>query len=371
MAASTESPPIFLAFLDGVFHYECRECDALCCRGQGFSGSLKREMTRLLEIYPALANAARTKNRDIVSFATPTSGCYFLDSDRACRIEKQHGKALKPGVCSLFPFNRFTLIGDTVAVRPHFLCPLRLNVPARPGEVAGTHSKIAEQVRETGLLPGRPATPPLFSVKACLRREKEFLDACSSAFGKISFHELLRSRSEDAAALDAFLARALAILGIAYDRSGRRARDEIDALVIALATPFRLEALAFTAEEVIRLLALCEVTLRHMVSLSPQPLTPQGAWKVIQSALPALKLLAKADSPLRPPGGAKTVALTPDMRLNFFAIRILNELNQEAGVLTALERSFDQDISVSDRSVLLSQLGRFMAGRPQRQQQTL
>ena len=42
---------LFFAFPDGVYHYVCAECTALCCRGQGFGGSLEREMRTLLQIY--------------------------------------------------------------------------------------------------------------------------------------------------------------------------------------------------------------------------------------------------------------------------------------------------------------------------------
>src|SRR5687768_9293505 len=42
--ATNELNDIFFAFPDGVFHHVCAECTALCCRGQGFAGSLKREM---------------------------------------------------------------------------------------------------------------------------------------------------------------------------------------------------------------------------------------------------------------------------------------------------------------------------------------
>ena len=144
--------PLYFAFPDGAYHYVCAECTALCCRGQGFAGSLQREMRQLLTIYPALGSAATSRQGDIITFATPSGRCHFLDGDNLCRIEKEHGKALKPGVCGLFPFNVFTRIGDVVAISPHFMCPLRLQIPARPGRVEGTHARIETAVRESALL---------------------------------------------------------------------------------------------------------------------------------------------------------------------------------------------------------------------------
>ena len=43
-------------------------------------------------------------------------------------------------------------IGDAIAVTPHFLCPLRLTVPARPGEVEGSHDRVEALVRESPIL---------------------------------------------------------------------------------------------------------------------------------------------------------------------------------------------------------------------------
>lgn len=82
-------------------------------------------MPVLLSLYPALGSAVVSRQGSMLAFGTPAGRCFFLDEDNLCRIEKDHGKDLKPGVCSLFPFNAFRRIGKVVAVSPHFMCPIR------------------------------------------------------------------------------------------------------------------------------------------------------------------------------------------------------------------------------------------------------
>jgi hypothetical protein len=73
-----EETPLYMAFPDGVFHYVCAECTALCCRGDGFGGSLKREMPVLLTLYPALGSAVVSRQGSRLTFGTPAGGCFFL-----------------------------------------------------------------------------------------------------------------------------------------------------------------------------------------------------------------------------------------------------------------------------------------------------
>src|SRR5947199_1696167 len=91
--------PLFFAFPDGVFHYVCAECDALCCRGQGFGGNINREMGFLLKQYPALSAMTHARQRDLVDVSSPMGQCYFLRGDNRCHVEVEHGRSKKPGVC--------------------------------------------------------------------------------------------------------------------------------------------------------------------------------------------------------------------------------------------------------------------------------
>ena len=148
-AVLNQTTDIFFAFPDGVFHHVCAECTALCCRGQGFAGSLKREMNFIFKNYPPLASLVTEREGDVVTVATPAGSCFFLRKDNLCQIELDHGRARKPGICLLFPFNDFSRIGNTLVVAPHFMCPLRLNLPAAPGSVEGTHANVAKAIQET------------------------------------------------------------------------------------------------------------------------------------------------------------------------------------------------------------------------------
>jgi hypothetical protein len=361
MAKKTSNPTrVYLAFPDGVYHYECRQCDALCCRGQGFGGSLKKEMAQLLKLYPALAHAAVSRDGDIVNFATPTGACHFLESDNLCRIEKEHGKNLKPGVCSLFPFNSFIRFGSILVVSPHFMCPLRLQTPAQPGLVAGTHSTIHQAVLGSGLVELDQCAenhPQAGNEKTLLQREEGFRDACGSAIGRLRFRDLLRSQSLDGEALGVFVKRATAIYGLEAP-SADAPRDGVDDLLLALASPLRAKMLALESEEVLRFLALAEAILRQMIYLSSRPPTLQGSHKIIASAGSALRLLARGDSPLGLPPQEDTLALkfaNPDLTLAAFAA--MEEIQASIGVLTALENSISPSLSAADRAIFLLQLG--------------
>jgi hypothetical protein len=357
--------PLYFAFPDGVYHYVCAACTALCCRGQGFAGNLQREMRQLLSIYPALGSAATARQGNILSFATPSGRCHFLDGDNLCRIEKEHGKALKPGVCALFPFNVFTRIGTVVAVSPHFMCPLRLQVPAQPGQVEGTHARLEAAVRESALLERadveahlvRARLHPALDADSVLARETLFRDACSLALGQRRFMEVLRAHAADAPGLDAFLERATRILGLEHAaRSG--AADAVDDLCLALAAPLRLRLLHLSSEGMLRVLALSEIVLRRTLTLSDQPPTLQGAYQMITSVGPALRLLARGDEPVEL--GRRASAKAPpfgDPDLTFAAFLALRAVHNSTGVLQALEQAMQPSFSAADRSVLLIQLG--------------
>jgi hypothetical protein len=239
--------PIYFAFPDGVFHHVCPECTALCCRGQGFAGNLKREMGFLLGEYPQLATFVTDRERNLVTCATPTGQCFFLRSDNLCQIEVQHGKARKPGVCLLFPFNDFYKIGDTVVVAPHFMCPLRLRLPARPGEVEGTHARLEAAIKETAVLEpeyvrdyiGDADLPDSETPEMVVRRETRFRDLCGAGLGKMRFsgssRKVWRVRTEVIPE-----SRQQAYEMAETESNGR---DALDDVLLAVAPSLRLEVL--------------------------------------------------------------------------------------------------------------------------------
>lgn len=356
---------LYFAFPDGVFHYVCAECTALCCRGHGFAGSLQREMRQLLALHPALGSMAISRHGTVITVAAPSGRCHFLDDDNLCRIEKERGKALKPGVCTLFPFNNFSRIGKAIVVSPHFMCPLRLQLPARPGEVEGTHAFVEAAVRESALLDPAylDAAAPLLRLhpsqdaESVLAREAGFRDGCALALGQRTFTETLRGESADAASLGAVVARAAQVMGLTVPPRSQP-HDAVDDLLLALAPTLRLSALSLCPEGILRALALGELVLRRALRLSDSPPTLQGVHGILTAAGPALRLLARGDEPLELVRGAgEKVPPFGDPELTFAAFVALREARGATGTLGALEKAMTPSLTVADRSVLLRQLG--------------
>jgi hypothetical protein len=359
---------LYLAFPDGVFHYECAQCNAFCCRGYGFAGSFEREMRPLFARYPMIQGMATKRTGDFVVFSTPASGCILLGSDNRCRIEKDLGKAAKPSICRLFPFNSFTRIGKTVVVSPHFLCPLRVEVPARPGEVEGTHSRVEAAVRDSGILDKfyidqnvpRLSLHPSSDAASVLRREIRFRDLCSKAIGRRRFRDVLESESSEG--LDEFVERATRLMGSKPPRRSK-SRDRLDEILLALAPALRLELLSLSTEDILRALALGEAVVRQLTATSEGSITPKGVYSILQNSGPALRLLARdCESFVRiRPARLKTPSFG-DPELTFAAFATLRGLGSCSDPLRTLEDTLDPLPTASDRVVLLTQLGQQIDG---------
>ena len=361
MQAENDLMDFFFAFPDGVFHHVCAECTALCCRGQGFAGSLKREMNFVFRNYPPLASLVTEREGDIVTVATPTGRCFFLRNDNLCQIELDHGRARKPGICLLFPFNDFSRIGNTLVVAPHFMCPLRLNLPAAPGKVEGTHANVAKAIKETNLgepdyVRGFVGTAKLPSGKTAsqvLEREREFCNRCTESLGKSRFRDVLAASSEDPSALWSFRKRVAKLLGWSVPAQPET-RDALDDILIASAPAYRVESLYLSDEALLRFLTLSELLVRRVFSMSIGAPTLQGVYGVIEDMRPALRLLAWGDA--KPP--LKKVSLKSpefgDTSLVDSAQKFLNWLPVK-GVLPALEKALPPKFSTADRIVVIRQ----------------
>jgi len=361
MQVENDLMDIFFAFPDGVFHHVCAECTALCCRGQGFAGSLKREMNFVFRNYPPLASLVTEREGDIVTVATPTGRCFFLRNDNLCQIELDHGRARKPGICLLFPFNDFSRIGNTLVVAPHFMCPLRLNLPAAPGKVEGTHANVAKAIKETNLgepdyVRGFVGTAKLPSGKTAsqvLEREREFCNRCTESLGKSRFRDVLAASSEDPSALWSFRKRVAKLLGWSVPAQPET-RDALDDILIASAPAYRVESLFLSDEALLRFLTLSELLVRRVFSMSIGAPTLQGVYGIIEDMRPALRLLAWGDA--KPP--LKKVSLKSpefgDTSLVDSAQKFLNWLPVK-GVLPALEKALPAKFSTADRIVVIRQ----------------
>jgi len=322
-------------------------------------------MQSLLTLYPPLGSAIVSRQASIIKIGTPAGGCFFLDQDNYCRIEKDHGKNLKPGVCSIFPFNLFTRIGDVVAISPHFGCPIRLQVPARPGNVEGTHTAVEAAARASGFLdaeyihsymPSVGLHPSLDGVEV-VRREVSFRDSCSRSFMQRSFYDTLRDESSDPGELDKSTERAAHVMGLDAG-SEFRERDHVDDMLLALAPSHRISLLHMSSEAILRALAISEILLRQMMSLSSIEMTPQGANSILGNVGPAVRLLARGDETIELAGNANPKSPPfGDPSMAFAAFTALRNVGAGTGVLVALEKAIKPHMSIPDRSALLVQLG--------------
>ena len=359
------APTLYFAFPDGVLDYVCSECTALCCKGFGFGGSLDRHIRALFVLYPALESTVVSRDADTIELSTPVTGCHFLQPDNHCGIEARHGRAAKPGVCTLFPFNVLRRIGPAVVVAPHFLCPLRVVVPALPGKVEGTHGKLVDAVAESGMLglDGRGSHLPSIpvrqgtSLREVVPREVVFRDTCQAALGQRSFRDVVRDFSSDSNAFDVDLQRIADILGLKQLDSSN-VRDRLDDVLLSLAPALRLEYLRLSPDGVLRALALTELLVRTEGGLSERMLEPQVTYRSAIARRAGIQLLAHGDEPLSHKRAlpAKAPAIS-DPQLTFAAFRISRSISTGSGVSSAMEAALLPSMSTADRMALVMALG--------------
>lgn len=366
--------PVYLAFPDGVFHYVCRECTQNCCyRSSEFDGSFGKELQHLVKLYPAMEITAMRRRGDVLSFATPSGRCYFLEQDNRCGIEVRHGKEVKPACCSLFPFNNYFRIGKTFVVSLNTLCPLRLQVPAQPGQVEGTHERIESQLRQSPYLGEsyyngvKQLYPyPEQQARAALAEEINFRDLCSQALGRQSFAATLREASNEPDKLEAYVAWAAGLLNL--EMSLRPvARNHIDDLLLAISPILRLSRLTLPAEKRLRVLALGELALRRLLTMTgEQPVgpsdasTPKGAIEVLSRIANVMHLLAIADEPAMAAKNAmKNLPPFGDAQMTFAAFEILRAAEKEQTLSAVLEKNLVK-LPVADRMALLMDLASYI-----------
>jgi hypothetical protein len=318
-------------------------------------------MNYIFRNYPQLSSLVTEREGDVVTVATPAGRCFFLRNDNLCQIEVEHGKARKPGICLLFPFNDFSRIGNTLVVAPHFMCPLRLNLPAAPGQVEGTHANVAKAIQETAMgatdyvrgFIGTAKLPVGRTPAEILERERLFRDRCGEALGRARFRDILEETSNNPAGLCAFRKQVARLL-LWKQPLEREEHDMLDDILIASASAYRVESLYHSDEGILRFLTLAEVLTRRVFEISIAPPTLQGVYGVIEDMRPALKLLAWGQS--KPP--LKKVPLKSpefgDSNLVDAAQKFLNWMPSK-GVLPALEKALLPRFSAADRIVVVRQ----------------
>ena len=288
-------------FPDGVLDYNCRECDAICCRGKGFGVNASTELPQLVSLYPALKYQIKGRHGDLVSLHNISSGCAMLGPDRMCVIQRDHGWSLKPMVCRLFPFNSFSRIGATLLVSPHFMCPLRLRVPPEPDRVAGNHASVVREVKAAGILNAdiagyhEPRLPPDMAVAEVLARELRFADLCASNIGMTSFESMLLSQEEHPGTLDIATRKISSLLELAEGGSDGRFSTSVDNLLMAIAPSFRLRVLNFRAEEITLLLSVAHIVVRRLLTEESRMPSLQDVAKMLVDFEPLLMVFGAAN----------------------------------------------------------------------------
>jgi hypothetical protein len=353
--------PLFFGFPDGVFHYVCAECDARCCRGQGFGGSLTREMGFLFQEYPGLATMTHMRQRDLMDVATPAGSCFFLRGDNLCQIEVEHGRSRKPGVCLVFPFNRFVRIGNTIVVTPHILCPLRVQVPARPGVYTGTHAALEATIRESEMLDEKyvkwylhsATLPPKETSESVLKQHAQFRETCAAAIGNSRFIDVLTASGANVKELSAFLNRTATLMHWSQPQTSTK-RDGIDDVLIALAQPMLVEWTSSPRPRALRALALGERLIRTLFTVQIDPPRPQAIYSVLHQSIAVLSLLSYGDErTTNAPRKRKAPFGNSEL---VFASFIAQRDMKSQGVFSALEKAFKHLPSPADRTVLTHHL---------------
>ncbi len=349
---------IYFSFADGVIDYQCSECTALCCRGFGMQLSVKRDLPLMSKQYPTVAAFALWRQGDQLFLNTPVTGCSLLRGTY-CGVEEAFGKPHKPVGCTLFPFNNLFRVGDRLIVALHHICPLRLTLPARPGNVQGTHALIASTIQDLGIcaddvMPSwvtEIKRPPKHSEDAYLKREENFRNRCAAGFRGETFLDVLLECSEDRTALRRFLKRVSRLMGWKCRFPAKP--DAIDDLLLALAPTLRVLESAREPEQHLRMLGLLAIQARDTFALSNEPVQLKSIYGLFLQCRNVFRFLAYEDDCLKPAGKAQAVLNAPG---NLMARVVAMRHIPADGVLGALERSFEQVKSLSDRYTILYDL---------------
>ena len=141
---------LHFAFADGAIGYDCVTCGARCCKGLGFALG-RDELVQLLAHAPRLAPFAQP-SRGAVHMIDLEDGCWALEDDGRCGVERAHGRAAKPSTCRLFPVNRLLRVGGAIVVDLQLThCPL-VDARTSPGpRTVIRWDEIARELEETGV----------------------------------------------------------------------------------------------------------------------------------------------------------------------------------------------------------------------------
>lgn len=191
-------------FPDATFSYECRGCSA-CCKGLGIGmDEAAGEVEAMLGRYPEVLAFVRQRGGAWTA-ANPRGGCWFLDPEGLCRVEREHGRAQKPAACRLFPFNRIFRLGSWAVVDFNsVICPLRAPPPQAPEGELGLSGRVrhADLLAELATVADLamvgsplPAQDPEGEGQRLVQRERAIAQACFAPGA--SWEDALRAQFSD------------------------------------------------------------------------------------------------------------------------------------------------------------------------------
>lgn|GEM_PF-802287 len=359
-----------VAFIDGSLDYECSACPENCCKGMGFGGREQEGFGTLINTHPELLLWVQDREQGLAMLGTPESGCFFLDNNGLCRIESTSGRAAKPEMCIMFPFNRLGRIGSHLIVRPYFRCHrLTPVVPARPGSVAGTHCAVLGDLQATGMATRRLpqiAIPAGEDADLILARERDWLAVCSNALGCMRVADAVAGFSQDAAGLSDFALRASRLLGLTMARESCP-RDRFDDLLLILSPIMRVDFLMLDARGLLRATLLADMLIRQGFAGSAAPPTLADLASFIENVRPILTVLAYGEEPFQPlvsrqPGDIRLPLDGPDQKVASGAMVILT--GKGYGTLRALEESLSTVTRPLERVLFVRRLSALLTRKP-------
>ncbi|HZS38423.1 MAG TPA: hypothetical protein VFF06_16425 [Polyangia bacterium] len=353
----------YFTFPDGGLRYDCPSCGQRCCRGKGFALGAD-ELIPLLARAPMLAAHVDLRGNGVYAAVDLRDGCWFLAGDGNCAIEVEHGRALKPSTCRLFPFNRVYRLGGVRVVDVNsVICPVEA--------AGGSGVRWAELERELASLEGSPlldwpAHEPEGLSAAWLTVERNAAEAAAACGNSPqAFAEALGDRASEAA-VEAW-AR---VYNIARDELAARER-EVAPRVALIAASLRWNSLfhkeAGPYPRVLlrlprRLRALTFLAALGARGIGGAP-SLRGITELWQGQADALDVLARWDEPVRVAGQSFDADVPPNLHAAlgrllagaFRGGRTLGQLVEEcAASLPAPERPLAVALAASQLPTLFA-----------------
>jgi hypothetical protein len=320
---------VYFAFPDGAFEYVCDGCLQSCCRIGGAIDILwSREGGKLLELYPEAASLVRGRVGPLVNLQMPLGRCHWFTDDGLCAIERDHGTALKPYVCRLFPFNDLFQAGGTLVVAPRFSCPMTLADPVAPDGPTG-YRHITGILEEFGVpdwidpsqIGGRIGPRRGFRVRDFMSRERQFRDKSTAAMGRETFWQVVRGSARNPEFVEQAVHRGADLLMI--PRRGRETHDAVDRVLLALAPALRLAYPYAADDRCLVNLGLLELLVRSV--LPADRVLPQSVFSFHSQCIPVLCLISAGDQLLEPTRKEQKLPFHGNPRGTFAGYRFLKD----------------------------------------------